>query len=901
MINRYIKKISILIISLIFFYPLLADEFNFEVTEIQIYENGNIIKGIKGGTVTSKNNIVIEADNFEYNKSTLLLVAKGNVKIIDTDENIIIESQEVFYEKDIELIYTKGKSKANNSNNIEIFADKYFKYNKLTSLLEANGNVLIEDKEDEIIIKTNEFYYLKNQEKFFTKGKTEVVIEDKYIIDTKDLIFLRNENLLSSNKKSTLKDTTLNNFYKLNDFIYSINQKKLKGTKVTVITNELEKNSNDFFKLQQNEIENKSDEFFFETGFFDLKENKFLGKDVVSKLHKTLFGDNENDPRINSVFTHGNELNTFHEKAVFTSCKKTDKCPPWKISSDSIQHDRVKKQIIYKNSWLELYDVPVFYFPKFFHPDPSVKRQSGLLKPELGSHNTLGDSIYIPYFYVLSEDMDITIKPRLFNNNKMVLQNEYRQLTKKTLTVADFSITKGHDSSAIDKGDTRTHFFLNTKVDLDLKNFESSKVEINYEKSSNDNYLKLFDLESPLLDDGINVLETLVKFDLVHEKYDFSASMEMYETLSKTGTDRYQYVLPQYNFSKTFFLENFNGDFNFNSSGNNTLNKTNILNSKLSNDLIYTAMDNYFHNGIKTNFEVLLKNINTVGKKSNLYKNSPQSELMSSYIYNTSLPLTKNTNSDINLLEPKISFRFSPHDMKNNNSLSRRIDANSIFNSTRLGMGDTFEEGQSITLGLDFIKEKLNKKNENTRNEVIEIEEFFDFKLATVFRFNEESKIPSKSTLNKKTSNIFGKLNFTPNKIFSLDYDFSVKNDLNTLEYNSIVASLDFGDFSTQLDFEEQRGAIGQKNIMTNTAEYKFDKENSLSFRTRRDRLLSLTEYYDLIYEYKNDCLVAGVKYKKTYYKDTADLKPIEELFFTITIVPLTTFSPDKLMLSKYR
>ena len=67
-------------------------------------------------------------------------------------------------------------------------------------------------------------------------------------------------------------------------------------------------------------------------------------------------------------------------------------------------------------------------------------------------------------------------------------------------------------------------------------------------------------------------------------------------------------------------------------------------------------------------------------------------------------------------------------------------------------------------------------------------------------------------------------------------------------------------------------------------------------FSTRRNRNLNLTEYYDLIYEYKNDCLVAGIKYKKNYYND-ADIKPVEELFFSITIIPLTTLSSNKMAL----
>ena len=85
---------------------------------------------------------------------------------------------------------------------------------------------------------------------------------------------------------------------------------------------------------------------------------------------------------------------------------------------------------------------------------------------------------------------------------------------------------------------------------------------------------------------------------------------------------------------------------------------------------------------------------------------------------------------------------------------------------------------------------------------------------------------------------------------------------------------------------------MGDVAIIGNTSKYEFDQNNSISFATRRDKKLNLTEYYDLIYEYKNDCLTAGIEYKKKYYNDV-DLKPSEELFFSITIVPLGTFSPN--------
>ena len=79
---------------------------------------------------------------------------------------------------------------------------------------------------------------------------------------------------------------------------------------------------------------------------------------------------------------------------------------------------------------------------------------------------------------------------------------------------------------------------------------------------------------------------------------------------------------------------------------------------------------------------------------------------------------------------------------------------------------------------------------------------------------------------------------------------------------------------------------------MENSFIYQFDELNYISFSTRRNKEISLTEYYDLLYEYKNDCLTAGIKYKKTYYQDR-DLKPTEDLMLTFTFYPLTTYEQE--------
>ena len=809
--NKFVLTIFLILLNLNLPKLVAAEDFIFEISALEISDNGNIFKGKSRGKIIASSQLEILSDNFEYSKKKNQLKANGNVNLYDLKNNITINAETIFYFKD--------------------------------------------------------------EEKIFTLGKTLIKISDKYTIEGRDLTLLKNNMILYSNKSVIIKDKKLNE-YKLDNFEYSINQEILKGENIHASING--KNKND------------GDEFFIKTGFFNLKDNKFLAKDIVANLHKNLFGNNENDPRIIAVSGKGDGFITSFEKGVFTSCKKTDKCPPWKISAEKITHDKNKKQIIYKNSWLEIYDFPVFYFPKFFHPDPSVKRQSGFLTPNLATSQNTGDSISAPYFYVLSDDKDITIKPQLFSNNKLLLQNEFRQKTKNSLSIVDFGFVRGHDSSSNDKGDTRAHIFTSSIVDLSLDDFINSMLKINYQKTTNDNYLKIFNLESPIVPKNHDVLESIIELDLEHDNYDFTTSFEMYETLKGANSDRYQYVLPSYNFTKNFYLESITGGFNFNSYGNNTLKDTNVSTSAIFNDLNYSALNNYSDSGIKTNFEILFKNVNTAGKNSPQYQDSIQSELMSAYTYNVSIPMIKKDSTSLSTLEPKVSFKLNPHDMKNNKALKRRIDVNNIFNSNRLSMDDSLESGESLTIGLNFKKDKID-----TTNDLTEIEEYIDFKLATVLRINEENNMPTSSTLNKRTSNIFGQFNYKPIKNISFGYNFSLTEDLNTFEYNSLIAKLKYKDFSTQFDYLEERGVIGQTHVIENKTEYNFDDANSISFGTRKNRTLDLTEYYNLIYEYKNDCLVAGIKYKKNYYSD-ADIKPVEELFFSITIVPLTTFSPIK-------
>ncbi len=117
--------------------------FNFDVTELEIIEEGNKFIGKKGGVVTSEDGTTIKAKNFEYDKIDNILIAFGDVEIFDKKEGITIKSKKITYFKNTELVFTDGKSKAISDGAI-IDADK-FKYNKNKKIINANGNVKIDN------------------------------------------------------------------------------------------------------------------------------------------------------------------------------------------------------------------------------------------------------------------------------------------------------------------------------------------------------------------------------------------------------------------------------------------------------------------------------------------------------------------------------------------------------------------------------------------------------------------------------------------------------------------------------------------------------------------------------------------------------------------------------------
>ena len=235
--NKILKKFIILF----FFFLLMidkaytAEQFNFDVTEVQILENGNKFVGIKRGLITTDDGIEIDADQFEYYKNSNILNASGNVKIFDTINNYEIYTDKITYKKNEQIIITNNNSKAISLNDGVEINSANFEYNISKNIITAERNVIIEDKVENYIINSEFLKYFRNEEKIITEGRTSAKIKSKYNIKSKNSFLLRNLMKLSSNENTSITDKS--NLYNLSKFVYYINKEELRGEKIFISSN----------------------------------------------------------------------------------------------------------------------------------------------------------------------------------------------------------------------------------------------------------------------------------------------------------------------------------------------------------------------------------------------------------------------------------------------------------------------------------------------------------------------------------------------------------------------------------------------------------------------------------------------------------------------------------------
>lgn len=165
------------------------------------------------------------------------------------------------------------------------------------------------------------------------------------------------------------------------------------------------------------------------------------------------------------------------DNALFTTCP--DETPDWALRAKEIKIDSSQAWATIRRATLEVFEVPVFYFPYLTLPI-SDKRSSGFLYPSIGSNSKNGLEISAPFYWNIAPNYDMTITPRIMTERGVQLINEFRYLTNQQTGLIDVEYLH-HDRSFDDK---RYLFYWQHAGKIN----ENWRVSSNFTHVSDDNY-----------------------------------------------------------------------------------------------------------------------------------------------------------------------------------------------------------------------------------------------------------------------------------------------------------------------------------------------------------------------------------------------------------------------------
>lgn len=585
----------------------------------------------------------------------------------------------------------------------------------------------------------------------------------------------------------------------------------------------------------------------------DMESVKVVLKDE-SKLNATRF----------KKFKSNNKL---MEDAVYTPCDACEgKNPLWQIRARKIRHNAQTQDVNYNDAYLELKGVPVVYTPFLSHPDPSVKRRSGLLAPSFTSNNYLGGNFVAKYFWNISDNQSLLLRPAYSTKVGPMLFADYEQYFYNGYMNLSGSYLKDTEDDRFDNKD-RGNLYIKGRYEIN----ENWVSNIDWKYVSDRMYLR--DVSLPYKDEAWLTSTARVEgFDnrdyaaietfyyqrmskaLVYEEKPLVVPLVSYETIG----DANEYGLYNKNEYSVASIYREDEDSSYRATMINSwaLPSTTFYGAKqkiaasVKSDLYY--IDNY-------NYE----NKNFDGTVFRIY---PQ------LTYEWRLPFVKATETTRQILEPIVVGVLSPNgnDRRNkiadNDSRNPRLDDTNILETDRMAGYDVNDVGSRVSYGLNW----SSYGDVTGRTSLL---------VAQTYSFNDNGEVFNTGYGNGgHLSDYVGRFYAKPNRYLDLNYRFIVDRKDYELDYSELssrigtdVISLSVGYIFLKDDNMDQ----------VSTSKHEEREELYLSLRLALARYWSLSIYnrQDLankggslehggVVTYEDECFAMSVRMKKDSSND---------------------------------
>ncbi|MEJ2385928.1 MAG: putative LPS assembly protein LptD, partial [Chromatiaceae bacterium] len=116
---------------------------------------------------------------------------------------------------------------------------------------------------------------------------------------------------------------------------------------------------------------------------------------------------------------------TRYRNATYTTCRPGQNA--WSLQASKLDLDQAEGMGVARDARLRVLDVPIFYTPYLEFPIDD-RRRSGFLVPSIGSSNTNGFQLSVPYYWNIAPNMDATLVPSYMAKRGPMLGAEFRYL-----------------------------------------------------------------------------------------------------------------------------------------------------------------------------------------------------------------------------------------------------------------------------------------------------------------------------------------------------------------------------------------------------------------------------------------------------------------------------------------
>jgi len=140
------------------------------------------------------------------------------------------------------------------------------------------------------------------------------------------------------------------------------------------------------------------------------------------------------------------------------------------------------------------------------------------------------------------------------------------------------------------------------------------------------------------------------------------------------------------------------------------------------------------------------------------------------------------------------------------------------------------------------------------------------------------------SSLDKRFSDVVGSFEFDTNNL-KIDYNYSLDQNFKEMNYNEVGAEYSLSNMKFNLNYLEENNISDVKEYLKSSLEIKRGNNGLFTLSNKRNIITNSSEYYNLSYEYINDCLRAGLVYRREFYNDS-ELEPENSLMFKLTLTP---------------